>query len=412
MTTSRAQWPDPQAISPDAADALATALVEEMTQSWRQGNRVLAEDILSRFPALWEHPEAAAELIYEEISLRWEHGAEAPMEEILGRFAQWRSQLEVLFDCHRVLAPWPAPRFPAAGDFVDEFELVTELGRGKLGRVFLAKQSTLAGRPVVLKFTPWDVSEHLALARLQHSHIVPLYSVQDHPDRGLRSLCMPYYGGAVLSGVLEELRSIAPADRTALDLRDALERASGIADSIATPFRGKSGRGTALASYVQSVCWIGACLADALQYAHERGLVHLDFKPSNVLLAANGQPMLLDFHLAREPVNPGGQGPNWFGGTPGYMSPEQRDALRALRENQPIERPVDERSDLYSLAVVLYEALSGRPPNDGEIARSLRCHNLSVSAGLSNVVERCLAEDPAARYHDAQSLATELQRFA
>src|SRR5262249_54447418 len=83
---------------------------------------------------------------------------------------------------------------------------------------------------------------------------------------------------------------------------------------------------------------IGACLAEALHYAHERGLIHLDLKPSNVLVAADGQPMLLDFHLARAPLAPGVPGPDWMGGTPTYMSPEQRrafDALRAGREGPP-----------------------------------------------------------------------------
>ena len=76
-------------------------------------------------------------------------------------------------------------------------------------------------------------------------------------------------------------------------------------------------------NYPDIVCRIGICLADAAQYAHDRGLLHLDIKPSNVLVAADGQPMLLDFHLARGRLLEGDAAPAWFGGTPGYMSPEQ-----------------------------------------------------------------------------------------
>src|SRR5262249_2731392 len=113
------------------------------------------------------------------------------------------------------------------------------------------------------------------------------------------------------------------------------------------------------ASYVQAICWIGACLADALQYAHERGVGHLDIKPSNVLRAADGQPMLLDFHLARGPLHPGAEKAPWLGGTLGYMSPEQQLALEAAEQGREVPLPVDGRSDIFSLGVVLREALAG-----------------------------------------------------
>src|SRR5262249_44518558 len=221
---------------------------------------------------------------------------------------------------------WPPPperapaarRFPAAGETFGDFLLLAELGRGAQGPVFLASQLSLGDRPVVLKLTPCEAGEHLSLARLQHTHIVPLYSVQDHPARGLRALCMPYFGGATLARLLEALRGQPPARRTGQDLLDALDRAQAAAPLVppAPPplppppagggvrVKGPARQTLAGASYVEAVCWVGACVADALQYAHERGLVHLDLKPSNVLLAADAQPMLLDFHLARGPIHP------------------------------------------------------------------------------------------------------------
>jgi eukaryotic-like serine/threonine-protein kinase len=399
----------PAPLMREEAEKLITALAQEMIQAWRRGQRLLPEDFLCRHPGLSEHPEAVAELIYEEMNLRREHGVPTQTEEVLRRFPQWRSQLEVLLDCHRVLDLWPAAQFPGAGELVDDFLLIAELGRGALGRVFLASQVSLADRPVVLKFTPRDALEHLSLARLQHTHIVPLYSVHDHPARGLRSLCMPYFGGTVLSRLLEAMGPTPPAQRTGQDLLNALDR-SEAALPVRTPLQGAARLSLAHASYVQAVCWIGACLADGLQYAHERGLVHLDLKPSNVLLAADGQPMLLDFHLAREPILAGEKSAHWFGGTPGCMSPEQQDALESLQEGRQVERPVDQRSDVYSLGLLLYEALAGRPRQQGENRRSLRRRNSQVSVGLADLVERCLAEDPARRYPSAAALAADLRR--
>ncbi|HZV07155.1 MAG TPA: protein kinase family protein, partial [Gemmataceae bacterium] len=133
-------------------------------------------------------------------------------------------------------------------------------------------------------------------------------------------------------------------------------------------------------------------------------------KPSNVLLAADGQPMLLDFHLAREPVQPGEKCLPWFGGTPGYMSPEQQDALRALRQGRQVARPVDARSDVYSLGALLFEALAGRQFLESGNVRALRGQNPQVSVGLSDIIEKCLADDPAQRYPNAAALAADLRR--
>jgi serine/threonine protein kinase/Flp pilus assembly protein TadD len=406
-TESRGQIPE--------LDALAERLAGELAERWRRGERPLAEEFLARHPELAERPEAAAQLIYEEICQRQECGEEQPSVAVVGRFPQWQTQLELLLDCHHLLRPTPPPRFPAVGQTLGGFRLVAALGRGAVGHVFLAREPFLADRMVVLKVTPCDGEEHLSLARLQHTHIVPLHSVQEYADRNLRALCMPYFGGATLAQVLDRL----PARRTGRDLLDALDRAQPAPETLAvadgnTPavtfrVRGPARQLLGRLSYVQAVCWIGACLADALQYAHERGLVHLDIKPSNVLLAADGTPMLLDFHLAREPIRPGGPVPEWLGGTREYMSPEQQAALAAVGEGRPVTTAVDGRSDVYSLGRVLDEALGGDLPPAARRA-PLHRRNPQVSVGLSDLIDKCLASDPAARYPDAASLAADLRR--
>jgi hypothetical protein len=219
---------------------------------------------------------------------------------------------------------------PEVGETIGEFRLLASLGKGVRGFVFLADQPSLANRPVVLKFTPRDGREHLSLAQLRHQSIVPLYYVQDLPERNLRLLCMPYLGGSPLGRLLNHLGEISLTRTTGRDILFWLDRDQA-SIPIAVPNQGPARQFLFRASYVQTVCWIGACLADALQFAHERGLVHLDLKPSNILLAADGTPMLLDFHLSQPPIRPTEASKRWLGGTPKYMSPEQRVAMTAPR---------------------------------------------------------------------------------
>ncbi len=393
----------------DRSGSLATQQVEEIVAAWRRGERPLAEEFLARHPELGD--EAAIRLIYEEVCLRQEAGLEVNPAEIVRRFPKWQAELEVLLDCHRLMQPAPAPAaFPEVGEVLGGFRLLAELGRGASGRIFLASQPSLADRPVVLKVTPFGQEEHLSLALLQHMNIVPLYFEQVLLARNLRVLCMPYLGGATLARVLELLRDRPPARRTGKHILEALDQTQA-ALPIFLPTQGPFRQYLARAPYVQAVCWIGACLADGLQYAHDRGLVHLDIKPSNVLLTGDGQPMLLDFHVARGPIDLDGPMPTRLGGTPEYVSPEQRSAMAAVREGRAVLDAVDGRSDIYSLGVLLDEALGGSGPAPGGASwLPLHRRNPHVSVGLSDIIHQCLRPDPRERYPDAAALATDLRR--
>jgi serine/threonine protein kinase len=388
-----------------------TQLVEELVAAWGRGERPRAEAFLARYPGLCDQPEAAIRLIYEEVCLRQDEGEEATLSELVRRFPRWRTELAVLLDCDRLVGAGPRPpAFPAPGETLGEFVLLAELGRGARGRCFLAVQPCLADRAVVLKLAPGDQGEHLSLARLQHTHIMPLYSEQEFPARGLRALCMPYLGGATLGQILAALRDLPPVRRTGQSLLEVLDRAQ-VASPLAVTGRGPARQFLAQASYAQAVCWIGVCIADALHYAHDRGLVHMDVKPSNVLLTADAQPMLLDFHLARQPIDPGELPCDGLGGTPGYMSPEQEAMVASVRTGGPSLAGVDARSDLYSLAVVLSEML-GETDSTGPRAGSPRAIPFipQVSPGLRDLIRKCLAPDPRDRYANAASLADDLRR--
>src|SRR5262249_57293728 len=118
-----------------------------MADAWRAGDSPPAERFLDQYPHLWGEPDLAFDLIYEEICLRQEFKKELRREQMLARFPQWRHQLDILLNCHKLLEAGPSPRFPNAGDSLRDFHLIAQLGRGRLGVVFLATQSSLADRP-------------------------------------------------------------------------------------------------------------------------------------------------------------------------------------------------------------------------------------------------------------------------
>ena len=156
-------------------------------------------------------------------------------------------------------------------------------------------------------------------------------------------------------------------------------------------------------------------IAEAIHYAHERGILHRDLKPSNVLIDANDQPRVTDFGLARRlegdsELTVTGQ----VLGSPNYMPPEQAGGRRGK---------VSRRSDVYSLGAMLYHLLTGRPPFGGEALTetleqvlnsepiSPRLLNPSLPRDLETICLKCLEKEPEKRYATAQALADEFRRF-
>jgi serine/threonine protein kinase/Tfp pilus assembly protein PilF len=417
------------------ARSLKRELLEELRGA-AGGGPVRPEHLLPRWPADPKADPDVASLLFADYCARLRQGEPASVSDYDQRFPEHRDSLAGLFRQHGVLRSLGDAsrsgvtlRLPDVGEELFGFRLRHELGRGAFARVFLAEQGGLADRPVVLKISAIEGDEPRTLAQLQHTHIVPIYSVHEDAAAGLRAVCMPYFGGASLSRVLDALWRDVPKPEQGRQLVEALRAVQahsvpgaqppGAAESPALEFLGR-------ATYVQAVAWVVARLADALQHAHQRHIQHRDIKPSNILLSADGQPMLLDFNLAQDLGRSPGQAA--LGGTVAYMAPEH---LRALAARDPaLARLVDHRADVYSLGMVLYEMLAGQSPFDQsasysplpalieamalERARavpSLRRHRPDVPWGLESIARMCLAPDAGRRYQQAGHLAEDLRRF-
>jgi hypothetical protein len=262
------------------------------------------------------------------------------------------------------------------------------------------------------------------MASLEHDHIVQVFSETVEPSQNLRLICMQYVPGTTLGKVLRWLGEHVSG---AWDGEQFLDAVDALTDQMATlhPAALRDREWLHRADFVQAVCWLGGRLADALAYAHARGVIHRDLKPDNVLITPYGRPLLVDFNLSLDPHQVAGTTIGLFGGSLGYMAPEHLDAFNPGETTSP--DVVDARSDIYALGVVLYEMLTGELPfpalpggGDGctllrdmaaerrNRAPSPRQHNPHVTSVLDRIVRRCLEPEPERRYASAAALANAL----
>jgi hypothetical protein len=285
---------------------------------------------------------------------------------------------------------------PLAGLQIDEFLLVEELGRGSFGRVFLAEQEAL-NRRVALKVSrqrAMTADEGKSLGGLEHDHIVKVYSAFTHAATGWHCLCLQYVPGADLKTVIERLHAKGrPANGR--DILDAID-AAGRRDVAFDPAALRDRDALAADDFPQAVCRLGARLAEALAFAHAKGVLHCDIKPGNILLSPYGRPMLADFNVSFDRERMGNRA--GLGGTRAYMAPEYECALRDRAAGE-----VDARCDVYSLGVVLHELATGRRPDRREPESLNR-----LPREVALVIRRCLDPDPARRYQSAGELGAAL----
>jgi serine/threonine protein kinase/ABC-type amino acid transport substrate-binding protein len=298
-------------------------------------------------------------------------------------------------------APPPQTEFRSSGSPADQvfpaipgYELQQELGRGAMGVVFKALQvhvkrvvalkmilsGTHAGTAEIQRFR----IEAEAAARLDHLAIVPIYEVGEH--QGNHFFSMKLIEGGTLASRMAEF-SLPQAEHNSIDRAD---------------------RQVKIAALLAKV-------AEAIQCAHEHGILHRDLKPGNILLDARVEPHVADFGLAKRVE--GESVLTQTGvivGTPSYMAPEQASGRKKLTP----------AADIYSLGAILYELLTGRPVFKGETVMETlvqvmehepvgpRSVNRSVSRDLETICLKALAKDPDKRYRSAQEMAEELKRYA
>jgi tetratricopeptide (TPR) repeat protein len=287
------------------------------------------------------------------------------------------------------------------GRTLGEYKLLREIGRGGMAVVYEAEQVSL-GRRVAVKVLPFAAvldpkqlqrfkNEALAAAHLHHPHIVPVHAVGC--DRGVHYYAMQFVEGQSLALVVREMKQ-------------------GGGEGPKTPI--SSLGSNRVRDYVRMAATLGKQAAEALDHAHQLGIVHRDVKPGNLLVDQAGSLWVTDFGLARSLKDPGLTITGELLGTVRYMSPEQTLAKRV---------PIDHRTDVYSLGVTLYELFTLEPAYPGDDPHRViheiasrepvppRRLNPALPVDLETVLLKAMSKDPASRYATAQEMADDLDRF-
>ena len=365
---------------------------------------------------------------------------------------------------------------PESKQRLGDFEIVREIGRGGMGIVYEARQLSL-NRKVALKILSNGLGlsakavvrfrrEAEAAAKLHHTNIVPIYATGE--EDGTHFYAMELIEGPSLSECLKALRqpgteatrhpgsepeaqsepeALARDTKTKRSSDEEEPRASARAAvsepagsetttttlpqnligtfTDALPVAGQirptntsvgesSSMLTTSGGYFDTIACMIAEVADALDYAHDQGVIHRDIKPSNMLVSPNGKLSINDFGLARMLEQSGMTMTGEFMGSPLYMSPEQITAGRT---------PLDHRTDIYSLGATLYELLTLQAPFPGErrdqiLAQIIhkepkppRKLNKKVPVDLETICLKALEKDPDRRYQTAGQMAEDLRRF-
>jgi serine/threonine protein kinase len=342
----------------------------------------------------------------------------------------------------RLAAPAePAPPAPPTDLALPlgDFRIIREVGRGGMGIVYEATQLSL-GRRVALKVLPFASAldqRHLqrfkneaqAAALLHHTNIVPVFAVGC--ERGVYYYAMQFIEGRTVAAYVQETRRLAgAAPSSSIPMAQPVSTPVPLEDqpTVLCPLPGKTSRSSdtvpravlntecsaSTPEYFQTVARLGVEAAEGLEHAHQRGVIHRDVKPANLLLDEQNHLWITDFGLARCQAEAGLTGTGDLIGTLRYMSPEQALGRPAL---------VDHRTDIYALGATLYELLTLEPvfaaSDRQELLRQIaqeepqppRALRRSVPRELETIVLKAIGKTPEERYSTAQELADDLRRY-
>ncbi|MEX0714591.1 MAG: serine/threonine-protein kinase [Pirellulales bacterium] len=412
--------------------ALIELIKVDLMYRWRRpGSERRLEQYLAEFGRLFE-AEVPYDLIYEEYYVRKQVGEAVEPAEYFERFPAQAEELR------RLLCLEEEPRISTAlasgqrshsvdvGERLDDFDLLTRLGKGAFATVFLARQRSMQ-RIVALKVSADRGNEPQTMAQLDHPHIVRVYDQRLVSDRKLRLLYMQYIPGGTLQRVVDLVRATPPRARSGKILLEAVDEALSDQGESA-PAESGLRRQLTHKRWPDVVCWLGARLAGALDYAHQRGVMHRDLKPANVLVSADGSPKLADFNISFCSKIEGASPAAYFGGSLAYMSPEQLEAFNPAHSRAADE--LDGRADVYSLGVLLWELLTGSRPFRDESVEGGWTNTLAsmiasrrsgvppgtiaqlppgLPQGMEDVLLKCLAPEPPERFASAGQLARQLE---
>ncbi|HTU88532.1 MAG TPA: protein kinase [Gemmataceae bacterium] len=386
----------------NGSDSVLAEVVEEFTNRLQRGESIDVESYVRKHP---EHAERLRQLL----------PALALLDD-LGRSVSAVADSAVAESRECSLA-----------GVLGDFRIVREVGRGGMGVVYEAEQVSLRRR-VALKVLPFAATmdpRHLqrfhneaqAAACLHHTNIVPVYFVGS--ERGVHFYAMQFIDGQPLSEHIHQMRRLEKKAPTAGEEMTAVYQ-SPPGEVASTPLPAAemtplTGEGRHSRAYYRKVAELGIQAAEALDHAHQLGIVHRDIKPANLLLDGRGNLWVTDFGLAHVQHGEASlTGTGQMVGTPRYMSPEQALAKRV---------PIDHRTDVYSLGVTLYELLALRPAFTSEDRHELlrqiafeepakpRRLERAVPAELETIVLKAMEKRPQDRYATAQELADDLRRW-